>query len=195
VHEQCVPGEHGQEDRKLRGNEAGQITLPDSQKRGWKSGVVHGAKGDAFGNATEQRERTERNDERRNFETGNEEGIQGAAGAAGQQTDARSGCDREVPVPVRGAEEHGRESHHRSHGQIDAAGNENRRQRDGEQPQLHAQPRNLEEVSRGGKVRRDRREQHDLESQRREHRPLAVGRPGEAASRLHGQTCPPTIAV
>ena len=77
---------------------------------------------------------------------------------------AMSGRDRRMqpPVPARSAEDDGRQPHHRSDRQVDAAGDDDRRQRDRQQPELHAEARDLEEVPGGGEVRRDGREERDL---------------------------------
>jgi hypothetical protein len=49
-----------------------------------------------------------------------------------------------------------RKPHHRANGQVDAAGDQHRRHRDGQQAEFHAQPRDFEEVADGEKVRGDK---------------------------------------
>ena len=72
------------------------------------------------------------------------------------------------PVPARRAEDDGRQPHHRADRQVDAAGDDDRRQRDRQEPELHAEARDLEEVPGRGEVRRDEREERDLGRQRDE---------------------------
>jgi hypothetical protein len=46
-----------------------------------------------------------------------------------------------------------------------------------EQAQLDAESRNLEEVAQREKIRRDRREEHDLAAERQQQHPFAVRKP------------------
>ena len=112
--------------------------------------------------------------------------------------DRRSGGDRKIPVAIGRPEQNGRESHHRSHRQVDAAGDEDWREGDGQQAELDAQARDLEEVAGGREVRRDGGE---TGRSRKRVRPAPPTRrwPDHAARqrprRLHGQACPPASAV
>ena len=65
-----------------------------------------------------------------------------------EQADDRAHHDRQAPVLPRHAEEHGREAHHRADRQVDAAGDDHRRQRNRQQPELDAEPADLHEVAR-----------------------------------------------
>src|SRR5207342_375317 len=69
------------------------------------------------------------------------------------------------------------EPHHRADREVDPARDDDRRQRDGEQAELDAEPRHLEEVAEGEKVRRDQREKQRLGGQHQEEHPLAVREP------------------
>ncbi len=87
-------------------------------------------------------------------------------GAADEQRDERGRRWMEPPVPARRAEDDSREPHHRSDRQVDAAGDDDRRQRNRQEPELHAEARDLEEVPGCGEVRRDEGEERDLGRQR-----------------------------
>ena len=102
------------------------------------------------------------------LEVRDEHGVERAAGAANEQRDERRERWMESPIAARGAKDHRRESHHRADRQVDSAGDDDRRERDGQQPDFYAQPRDFEEVPGGREVRRDRREKRDLDCQRDE---------------------------
>ena len=91
----------------------------------------------------------------------------------------------QVPVLVRRAEHHRGQPHHRSDRQIDAAADDHRRQRHGEQPQLDAEAGDLEEVSEREEVLRDGREERDLGGERQQQDPLTVREPALAPVRGH----------
>ena len=140
--------EHRKKNRQLRRNHAPQISLTEREKRRRKSAVVHRCLGDAFRDAAKQRERAERHDQRRQPQPRNQHGVQPAAGAPDRERDGRRGWNRQcrsrhaapkqtAASPIIGADR-----------QVDAAGNQNRRQRNGEQSELGVEPRDLEEVAR-----------------------------------------------
>ena len=104
----------------------------------------------------------------RNLQPRHEHGVERATGAAHEQRDERGTRRVQPPVAARGAEDDRRESHHRPDRKIDAAGDDDRRQRDRQESELHAEPRDLEEVPGRGEVRRDDGEERDLGRQRDE---------------------------
>ena len=168
VQQDDVGGEDKNEERKLRRNNAPQVSLPNEEKPGWKAAVVHRRLRDAFGDASKEREGAERDDEGRDLQPRDEHGVERTAGTANGERDDRGDGGVKPPVAAGGAEDDRRESHHRPDRQIDAAGDDHRRERDGQQSELHAEPRDLEEIPRRGEVRRDDGKERDLGSQRDE---------------------------
>ena len=94
-------------------------------------------------------------------------GIQAAARQAHAQREGRGGRNRPAPVAPRRAENHGREPHHRAHRKVDAAGDHDRRQRQRQQPQFHAQADHFEEIPGREEILAQGREDGDLRRQRR----------------------------
>ena len=184
-----------QEYGELCRDNASQVTLSQKEKPRRESAVVDRRLRDSFGDPTKQRERAKRHDERRDSEVRDEHGVERAAGAANEQRDERRERGMEPPVAARGAKDHRRESHHRPDRQIDSAGDDDRRERDGQQPELNAQARDFEEVPGGREVRRDCRKERDLDRQRDEQDgvpgPESIERPdhgaGDTTSSRHCQ--------
>jgi hypothetical protein len=77
------------EHRQLRRDHASEITLAQKQEPRGKPSVIDGALGDAFGNATEQRKGAERHDERGQLEPRDQQRVQPAARASGEQRTQR----------------------------------------------------------------------------------------------------------
>ena len=67
--------------------------------------------------------------------------------------------------------------------QVDAAGDDHRRERHGQQPELHAEPGDLEEVADGEKVRRNDGEERDLREDSEDQPPFAIRK--QARQRRH----------
>ena len=172
-----VGGKDRREQRHLHRQNAADIALTQPQDRRREAGVVHRAVGDPLGEAAEQRQRAERDDQRRNAERRNQRRVQRAAGASGGQGHGRRGGRRPSPVARGGAEHHRGEPHHRADGQIDAAGDDDRRHRHRQQADFHAQPHHLERVRDGQKTRRDKRKDGDLDRDRNEQRAARHRRP------------------
>ncbi len=147
--------DHRHEHGELHGNDAPQVSLPEMQKRRGKPRVADRGFGHAFSDAAEQGERAERDDERRKPEPRDEERIQAAAGGPDDDRHDCSRGKRKMEILPGGAEGHGGKPHHRADGEVDAAGNENRRQRDRQQSELDVEPRDLEEVDGCEEIRRD----------------------------------------
>ncbi len=99
-----------------------------------------------LGDAAEHRQRTQRHDERRQTQTSDGDGVQRAAGEPHQHCRGGGDDDRQMPFGRGDAEHNRRQPHHRPDRQIDTARDQNRRQRDREQPELDAQPRDLEQL-------------------------------------------------
>src|SRR5207247_1568469 len=74
----------------------------------------------------------------------------------------RRAGQRQMPVARRGAKQYRRQPHHRSNRQIDPAGDDDRRQRERQQPELHAEAHHLEEIGGREEVLRNRGEHRDL---------------------------------
>ena len=88
VQQHGVSGERQQEQRKLHGNHAAEVSLPELQKRSREAAVVDGAVRDALRDAAEHRERTERDDDRRDVEPRDQQRVERAARAAEQRSRA-----------------------------------------------------------------------------------------------------------
>ncbi len=86
-----------------------------------------------------------------------------------------------------------RESHHRADRQVDAAAHDDRRQRNGKQPQLDAESRNLEEVRNREEVVRDDGEEGDFRHERQRQDPLAVRRPALEPGRIIAGFASPSL--
>ena len=76
-------------------------------------------------------------------------------------------ADRQPRVAPELAEDDRREAHQRADREVDAAADDHRRQRHGQQADLDAQPQHLEGVGEREEVRADRREDRDLDQQDR----------------------------
>ena len=147
---------HNREEyRQLRGDDAPQVSLSDAKNGRREAGIVRRAVRDALGQASKERQRSERHDERRDVERRDQRGVQNAAAAAGQQGRGRGHADRQAPIAIRRAEDDRREAHHGSDRQIDPAGDEDRRHRDREQADLDAEAHHLEDIRHRREVRRD----------------------------------------
>jgi hypothetical protein len=168
------------EQRQLRRDHSREIPLAEKEKSRREPRVVDRAPRHPLGHAAKQREGAERDDQRRQPQPGDEQRIQRAARAAGEDRACGGQRHRQMPIVVRRPEGDGGEPHHRSDRQIDPAGDDDRRERDGEQAELDAEPRDLEEISQREKVRRNRREEEDLAGQRQQQHPFAVREPSAA---------------
>ena len=170
------------EHRQLRRDHASEITLAEKQEPRGKPSVVDGALGDAFGNATEQRKGPERHDQGGQLEPGDQQRVQPAARASGDQRTQRGDRQRQMPRAVRGPEADRREAHHRADRQVDAAGDNDRCQRDRQQAELHAEPRHFEEVPEREEAWRHGGKQHDLRRNHGQQRPASAPTGGSRAS-------------
>ena len=164
----------GQKQQQLGRDDAPQVSLTQREKPRGKIGVVDRAAREPLRNSAEQRERPERDDERRDAEPRDQHRVERSAGAAGQKRDRRRGRQRHMPVVVGRAEEDRGEPHHRPHRQIDAAADNDRGQRDGQQPELDAQPDDFEQVAQRKEVLGYCCEERDLGDERQQEDPFAV---------------------
>ena len=155
----------GEKDRHLRRNDAPQIALAEAKQARREPGIVDGAARDPFGQTAKERQRSERDDERRDLEPGNERRVQRAAHAPYEQGHGRRRADRQAEVAVRRAESHGGEPHRRADGQIDPAGDQNRRHRNRQQTHLDAEANHLEGIRHRQEVRRNDREHRHFRHQ------------------------------
>ncbi len=193
VQQQTVAGQRDQQDRQLRRNDTPQVALPELQKRRRKAGEVRRGLRDAFGDAAKHRHRSQRDNQGRQSQPRNQDGVQPAAEHPDDQRRRRSGPERQSPVVKRGAERHRREPDHRPARQIDAAADHHRRQRHRQQSELDTQPQDLDRVGDRGEPRRDGGEHRDLGEEGGEHDPLAVREPAlpshrqATGRRLRGQ--------
>ena len=168
-----VRREHEQEYGKLRRHNTADVSLPEKQERRGKAAVAGGSARAPLGDPAKHRERSERHDERRQPEPGHRHRVERAACEPDKQRGRRRDRDRQMPVDRGDAEDDRGEPHHRADGQIDAARDENRRQRHRQESELYAQARDLEQVARREKVRRDHREDRDLDGEREREQPHA----------------------
>lgn len=145
--------------------------LSESKDARRETRVIDRAARDALGHAAKQRERPECDDERRDAQSRDQASVEDAAGATSQQRRRRRAGNRETPVMIGGAEHHRSETHHRADRQIDPAGDDDRRHRDGQDADLDAYTRDLEEVRQRQEARRHDREQDDFEDERAQQRP------------------------
>ena len=156
------------------GNDAAEIALPERQEASWEVGVVRSRVRDAFRNATKEREGSQRDDERRNLEAGDEQGVERAARRTDDHRRDRGERNGKTEILVRGPEHHSREAQHGADRQVDAACDDHRRERHGQQPELHAEPGDFEEVADGEKVRRNDGKERDLREDSEDQPPFAI---------------------
>ena len=97
-----------------------------------------------------------------------------AAGTPDGKRDGGRHWNWPLQIAPRRAETDRRQTHHGADRQVDAAGDQNRRQRHGEQPELGVQPRDLEEVGEREEVRRDEGEDRHLDGNRTRGRPFGM---------------------
>ena len=100
-------------------------------------------------------------------------------------TAAAAGIGQMQIAPRRAETDRG-QPHHRADREIDAAGDQNRRQRDGEQAELGVQPRDLEEVGEREEIRRDDGEDRHFGRKRGRERGLM---PAPGGAGLHSVGC------
>ncbi len=107
------------------------------------------------------------------LEPGDEQGVERAARRTDDQRRDRGDRNRQCRNPcARPPNTTADEAHHGADRQVDAAADDHRRQRHGQQPELHAEPGDLEEVADGEEVRRNDGEERDLRDEREEQRAI-----------------------
>ena len=82
-----------------------------------------------------------------------EERVQRPAGGADRERDSAAASGSAAPSRASRSEDDRRQPHQRADRQVDAAGDDDRRQRNGEQADLDAEPQRLEGVAGGEEVR------------------------------------------
>ena len=139
--------------------------------------------------AAKERERAERDDERREAEPRDHHRVERAAEQRLQQRE-RDGRPAAAPPPSRHSAPSTtrREPHHRADREVDAAGDDDRRERQREQPDLHAEPHDLERVARAEEVAPREAEDQALDDEHDEQHPLAVREEPLAQRRLSVST-------
>ena len=116
-----VSGKHHDEERQLRRNDAAEIALAERQKAARKIGVVRRRVRDAFRDAAKQRQGSQRDDERRDLEARDQQGVERAARGTDEQRDERGERQRKTEILAGGPEHDGREAQHGADRQVDAA--------------------------------------------------------------------------
>ncbi len=129
-----IRGRHRHQDKQLRRYDAADVALPQEQKARWKAGVVDGASGEALGDAAKQRICAKSDDQRSDAEPRDEQRVQSAAEYADRQRKQNAQSGRQPTIVPQRSEADGAESHHRSNREVDAARQQNRRQRQREKP-------------------------------------------------------------
>ena len=95
---------HERQNGDLRGHMAEQIALAEEEERFGEIGEVIDTAGDGLGQTAKKRERAERDDQRGQFEAGDQEGVQAAARRAHGQRAAGGGEGGEMGVSPEFAE-------------------------------------------------------------------------------------------
>ena len=119
---------NGDKQGQLRWNDPAKVSLSEKKKSRRKIRVVDRRQRDPFSYAAKQRHRSERDDQRRQRQSGHQCGVQRAARRADEQRARNRQDQRDVPVMPRGPKAHRRQPHHGARGEIDASGNQNRSQ-------------------------------------------------------------------
>ena len=109
----------------------------------------------------------------------NQHRVQRAACAPNGERDGHGGGNGQLQIAPRRAETDRGQSHHGANRQVDAAANQNRRQRDGEQSELGVQPGDLEKIRKREEIRGDEGEDRHLGRKREGESGLMPARGGE----------------
>ncbi len=166
--------DRGDQDEELRRQEAAEVALSKEEEARRQAGVVLDAAREALGGAAEERVRAERDDQGRVAEPADHQRVEGAAEERHQQRDRDGERHRHAAVAPERAQRDRGEAHHRSHREIDAAGDDDRRQGQREKPDLDRQARDFHRVGHGQEVAAGHAEQGALEAEQERQHPLAV---------------------
>ena len=117
--------------------------------------------GNALGEPAEQRQRGQRGDQRRQSDPGDEQAVEQPARRADEHGHGDGEPERQAPVLPGDAENDGREADDRADGEVDAAGDDDQRHRQGDERDLGRQPALVEQVLRIEElIRQQRHEDH-----------------------------------
>ncbi len=178
-----APHRDTDEHHQLRGDKSSDVALAEPQEARWKPGVVLDTTRHPFGDSAKERQRAECDDERWEFEPRDEGGVERTAGRANEQRECHRKNQRDVCVAPEKSEHHGRQTHHRADGKVDAAADDDGREGEGEQSDLDAQPRDLERIADGGEVVARHTEDRHFGDNDEQQDPLVVGKESFAKAR------------
>ena len=147
VQQDGVAGEDQHKNRELRRDDSPQVPLSERQEAAREPAVVGGPVRQPLGDPAEHRHRSQRDDERWEVQPRDQQRVQQSARTADEHRRGRGRRDRQMPISIRPAKRDRREAHHRSDRQIDAAGDDDGRQRQRQQAELDADARDLEEIA------------------------------------------------
>ncbi len=136
--------------------------MAEKQERGRETGEVVNSSSDRLGEPAKEREGSQGHDQRWQFQTCDQSGIQSSGGCSDQKGAEGSEPRRQSGVTPELSKRNRAESEKRTYRQINAPGQNDRCHYEGEQAEFHAQADNFKRVPSRGEVFGRLRKNEDL---------------------------------